>query len=70
MFVGLVELKINYLYYLIPICNYEQIILDIFTNNLNYINVILTILSTFIFIIVVLTIVIKAYNSEKILFQD
>lgn len=70
MFVNLSETKITYYYYLIPICNYEQILIDLFSNNITLTNLLLTIISTFIYIIVVITYIIKAYNSEKILYSN
>lgn len=70
MFVNLFETKITYYYYLIPICNYEQILIDLFSNNITLTNLLLTIISTFIYIVVVITYIIKAYNSEKILYSN
>lgn len=70
MFVNLSETKITYYYYLIPICNYEQILIDLFSNNITLTNLLLTIISTFIYIVVVITYIIKAYNSEKILYSN
>lgn len=70
MFVNLFETKITYYYYLIPICNYEQILIDLFSNNITITNLLLTIISTFIYIVVVITYIIKAYNSEKILYSN
>lgn len=68
MFVSLVEITINHLYYLIPICNYEQILMDLFTNSVDLVNITITSLSTIVYITIVITYIIKAYNSEKILF--
>lgn len=70
MFINLFETKITYYYYLIPICNYEQILIDLFSNNITLTNLLLTIISTFIYIVVVITYIIKAYNSEKILYSN
>lgn len=70
MFVNLSETKITYYYYLIPICNYEQILIDLFSNNITLTNLLLTIISTFIYIVLVITYIIKAYNSEKILYSN
>ena len=70
MFVNLFETKITYYYYLIPICNYEQILIDLFSNNITLTNLLLTIISTFVYIVVVITYIIKAYNSEKILYSN
>lgn len=69
MLINIIEIKINSLYYLIPICNYEQILIDLFTNNINIANILISIISTIILIIFVIYFIIKAYNSEKILFS-
>lgn len=70
MFISLIEIKLNYFYYLIPICNYEQTMMDLFTNNISIINLFITFLSTIVYIIIVIIYIIKAYNSEKILFTN
>ncbi len=68
MFVSLIEMEITNIYYIIPICNFEQALMDLFTNSASLGNILLTICSTIIYIIIVLTYIIKTYNSEKILF--
>ena len=68
MFISLAEVKITSVFYLIPIWNYEQLLLDLFTNQIVFTNILLTIISTIISIIAVIYLVIKSYNEEKILF--
>lgn len=70
MFVSILEINISKIYYLIPICNITQVLSDIFTNNIDITNLLITISSTIIYTIIVITIIIKAYNSEKILFSN
>lgn len=70
MFVSLIEIKLNYYYYLIPICNYEQVLMDLFTSNINNTNILITFFSTIVYIVIVIIYIIKAYNSEKILFTN
>ena len=70
MFVSILDVEVGFSYYLIPICNSEQILNDLFTNSLVFSNILVVLSSTIIYTIVVLFIVLKAYNSEKILFND
>lgn len=70
MFISILDIKISKYYYLIPICNFEQVLDDIFTNNIVASNIFLTFASTVVYSIAVISIIIKAYNSEKILFTN
>ena len=70
MFVSILEINISHLYYLIPICNITQVLSDIFTNNIDIINILITSVSTICYTLIVITFITKAYNSEKILFAN
>lgn len=70
MFVSILEINISHLYYLIPICNITQVLSDIFTNNIDIINILITSASTICYTLIVITFITKAYNSEKILFAN
>lgn len=70
MFISILGVEINRYYYLIPICNFEQILNDLFTNNLLFTNTLITFGSTIVYTMLVITYVVKAYNSEKILFTS
>lgn len=70
LFISLAGAEIKNIYYLIPIFNHEQIILDIFNNNLVLSNFILTMISSIIYIAIVIFLVIKSYNKEKVLFTN
>lgn len=69
MFISMLEITLSTSYYLIPICNFEQILNDLFTNNINMVNLFTTLGSTVIYIIVVIIFVSKTYNQEKVLFN-
>lgn len=69
MFISILELSLSSTYYLIPICNYEQILSELFTNNINIVNLFITLGSTVVYIIVVLFFISKTYNQEKVLFK-
>lgn len=68
MFISLAEVEITSIFYLIPVWNYEQLLLDLFTNQIVLTNILLAIVSTIVSIIAVIWLVIKSYNEEKILF--
>lgn len=70
MFISILEINITETYYLIPICNFNQILSDLFMNNINFINILLTASSTIVYSTIVIIFIIKAYNSEKILFTN
>lgn len=70
MFISLMGVTINKYYYLIPVCNFEQLLTDLFTNQIDMINVLIAISSSVVYTVVVITYVIKSYNSEKILFTN
>ena len=55
---------------LIPFLNFSLIIKDVTSNNLNYLYLITMFISTLIFIILVISYIIKQYKSEKVLFSD
>lgn len=69
MFVSMLEITLTSTYYLIPICNYEQILSDLFTNNINIANLFITLGSTVLYIVVVIFVISKTYNQEKVLFK-
>ena len=56
------------LYACIPFLNYTLIFTDITNGNINYIHILLMLLSTIIIIAVVLKVIIKQYKSERVLF--
>ena len=70
MFVSLIGIEVSTTYYLIPVCNFVQILDDLFTNSLDMTNILITTGSTIVYVIAVITYIVKAYNSEKILFAD
>lgn len=70
MFVSILDIQVSQTYYLIPICNFEQVLNDLFVNNVSLINVSVVLGSTIVYTFIVLFSVLKAYNSERILFKD
>ncbi len=54
---------------LIPFLNYTVIFTDLCNGNIDYLNIAIMIISTIIYISIVLTYIIKQYKSEKVLFS-
>lgn len=70
MMISLIGIEINTIYYLIPIANYVQLLMDIFSKNFNYLNILIVLSSSIIYVIIVISYIIKQYKSEKVLFGE
>ena len=66
----MIEIKSTYLLSIIPFINYSLLFNDITKGNVDIISVILMIISTIVITGLVLTIIIKQYKSEKVLFTN
>lgn len=66
----MINVKTNILISLIPFINYTQIVIDVNEGRINYLHIILMLASTIIYIIIIMTFIIKQYNKEKILFTN
>lgn len=69
MMVSIMGISISTIYYLIPICNHTQILMDLFSGVCNFGNVMLVVCSSLVYIVIVIFMVIKSQKSESILFQ-
>ena len=70
MFVSILNVEITKVYYLIPICNYEQTLQDLLLSSTNITNVLLVVTSTIVYSFIIIKLIINLYNSEKILFNN
>ncbi len=70
MFLTILSVEITSVYYLIPIFNYNSVLMNIFTETINWQNILLTVVSTIVVIFVALKYIFKTYSSEKVLFSD
>ncbi|MFQ9515012.1 MAG: ABC transporter permease [Eubacterium sp.] len=70
MIAFMIEIESNALLSLIPFLNYSLLFTDLTNGEVNYLNIILMLLSTIIIILAVLAVIIKQYKSEKILFSN
>lgn len=69
MFLSILNINLNNILNLIPIVNHTIVINDILTGTINYTNILMTIISSSIYIIILITYINKMYKSEKILFN-
>lgn len=68
MMISLMDVSINSFYYLIPICNHTQILMDLFSGIGLIQDVLLVIFSSLVYIVIVIYFVIKRYKVEEVLF--
>lgn len=69
MFITILGMEINRWYYLIPILNYTQILMDIFSGNIDLIAILMIIISSLIYVVIVIAYILKQYKYEKVLFS-
>ena len=69
MFLNMLNINLNNILNIIPIVNHTIVINDILTNNIDITNIILTIISSCLYIAILIIFISKIYKSEKILFS-
>ncbi len=70
LMISMIEIKITHFYYLIPIMNYVQILMDVFSKKIDIINILIVLLSSLLYVIIVIFFIIKQYKEEKVLFGN
>lgn len=70
MIAFMMEIKTTILFSMIPFLNYTLLFTDITSGNINFLHIFLMLVSTIIIISIVLSIIIRQYKSEKVLFND
>ena len=70
MFISMLDIEISRKYYLIPIANYTTILMDIFSGEINSLNLLIVLLSSVVYVVLIIWYIIRQYNSEKVLFTD
>lgn len=68
MFVQILNISSSTVFYLIPILSHSTILMDLYSGNINYMNIAITIISSIIYAIIIFTFLIKKFKSEKVLF--
>ena len=69
MFLSMLNINLNNILNIIPIVNHTIVINDILTNNIDITNILLTIISSCLYIAILIIFISKIYKSEKILFS-
>lgn len=69
MFLSMLNINLNNILNIIPMVNHTIVINDILTNNINITNILLTIISSCLYITILIIFISKIYKSEKILFS-
>ena len=69
MFLNMLNINLNNILNIIPIVNHTIVINDIITNNIDITNILLTIISSCLYIAILIIFISKIYKSEKILFS-
>lgn len=70
MFLQMLEFKLHSYFSFIPILNHNFILNDVFSGIINKTNILITVISSIIYSIILVYIIIKEYKSEKILFNS
>ena len=60
----------NFALSLVPFLNYTLIFTDIVYGDINLVHIVMMVISTLVFLIIVLAIIIRQYKSEKVLFTS
>lgn len=68
MFISFLNISTTTLYYIIPVLSHTTILMDLYSDNISYLNLFLTISSTIIYVVILLYVIIKKFKSEKVLF--
>lgn len=70
MFIQVLDVNTTTYFYFIPILSHTTILMDLYSNNINYMNFFYTIISTIIYTVIVLKFLLTKFKSEKVLFQS
>ena len=70
MIAFLIDIKTSAILSLIPFLNFTLLFTDITNGTVNYLNIILMLVSTIVIITTVLFVIVRQYKSEKILFTN
>lgn len=70
MFMQMLDVKLGSYLALIPILNHSFVLNDIFAGNISAVNIILVVVSSIVYSLILVWVIIKEYKSEKILFSS
>lgn len=70
MFMQMLDVKLGSYLALIPILNHSFVLNDIFAGNISAVNIILVVVSSIVYSLILVWVIIKEYKSEKMLFSS
>lgn len=70
MFISMLGMEIQRWYYLIPILNYTQVLMDIFFGKFDFLAILMVILSSLVYVVLVISYILGQYRTEKVLFHQ
>ena len=68
MMISIMGVSIQKWFYIIPIFNYTQGLMDVFSAKVNEIEILMLVISSLIYIFLIIIYIVKQYRSEKVLF--
>lgn len=68
MFVQILNVKSTTAFYLVPILSHSTILMDLYSGSINYINLLITIISSLVYALIIFIFLVKKFKSEKVLF--
>ncbi len=68
MMISIIGVTISQVYYFIPILNYTQILMDIFSGTVTWSSIMIVLVSSIIYVVIVISYIIRQYRTEKVLF--
>lgn len=70
MLISIVGMEIQKWYYLVPIFNYTQVLMDIFSGNFDVVSIFMVVLSSVVYVVLVIAYILGQYRTEKVLFHE
>ena len=68
MMISVMGVTVHRWFYLVPIFNYTQGLMDIFAGKISILQILMVILSSLLYVVIILFSIIRQYQSEKVLF--
>lgn len=70
MFISLLGVEVSKWYYLIPILNYTQVLMDIFSGTIDIVAILMVVVSSLVYVVMVIVYILGQYRGEKVLFGE
>ena len=70
MFISILGMEISKWYYLVPILNYTQVLMDIFSGTIDFVAILMVVISSIVYVVLVIAYILREYRGEKVLFGE